>query len=82
MENYNWDKPETDDEALERFVRSDEVKQSNLLWDPEDKRFAYSNIAYEILGTVIATVSGITFEDLYMKKYLSHRYERLFNADI
>ena len=68
VENYNWDKPETDDEALERFVRSDEVKQSNLLWDPEDKRFAYSNIAYEILGTVIATVSGITFEDFVHEK--------------
>ncbi|NLY70901.1 MAG: beta-lactamase family protein [Clostridiales bacterium] len=63
VENYNWDKPETDDQALERYVRSDEVRESILLWDPEEKRFAYSNIGYEILGTVIATVSGMTFED-------------------
>ncbi|WP_034850106.1 serine hydrolase [Clostridium hydrogeniformans] len=62
-EDYEWDKPQYDDEALERYVRSIEGKK--LMWSPGEK-FAYSNIAYEILGDVIAKVSGMSFED-YMK---------------
>src|SRR6185436_17880545 len=62
--NYNWDKPEYDDKALERFVRS--VANFSLVWAPGEK-FGYSNTAYEILGDVIAKVSGESFED-----YTSH----------
>lgn len=63
VEDYHWDKPELDEGALERYVRSGEVTGAHLLWAPEEGRFAYSNIGYEILGVVIATVSGMSFED-------------------
>src|SRR5262245_12383493 len=58
--NYHWDKPEYDDGALERFVRS--VANQKLVFTPGE-RFAYSNAAYETLGDVIAKVSGESFED-------------------
>lgn len=58
--NYNWDKPEYDAGALERFVRS--IAGEKLIFNPGEK-FAYSNTAYEILGDVIAKVSGESFED-------------------
>ncbi len=65
--DYHWDQPETDEGALERYVRSEEVTNFYLLWDPEEKKFAYSNIGYEILGAVIAGISGMPFEQ-YVKK--------------
>lgn len=58
--NYHWDKPEYDDGALERFVRS--TANQKLVFTPGEK-FAYSNTAYEILGDLISKVSGETFED-------------------
>lgn len=62
--DYEWDKPQYDEEALERYVRAQ--KDKSLMWNPGEK-FAYSNIAFEILGDVIAKVSGVSFEE-YMKK--------------
>ena len=61
--SYCWDKPEFDEGALERFARSPEVREAHLLWGTEEGKFSYSNIAYELLGVVIATVSGLSFED-------------------
>ncbi len=58
--DYHWDKPEYDDGALERFVRS--IASEKLIFAPGEK-FAYSNAAYEALGDVIAKVSGESFED-------------------
>jgi CubicO group peptidase (beta-lactamase class C family) len=58
--NYNWDKPEFDAGALERFVRS--TADEKLVFAPGEK-FGYSNTAYEILGDIIAKVSGQSFED-------------------
>lgn len=50
VEDYEWDKPQYDDGALERYVRS----LSNLKLDfAPGERFAYSNMAFEILGDVI-----------------------------
>lgn len=77
VKDYHWDKPETDAGALERYVRSTEVKDAWLLWAPSEGRFAYSNIGYEILGTVIAAVSGMSFED-YVR---AHIFEPLGMAD-
>ncbi|MDF3000534.1 MAG: beta-lactamase family protein [Bacillota bacterium] len=67
VKDYGWDRPETDERALERYVKSPEVRDGSLLWNPGEGKFAYSNIGYEILGTVIAAVSGISFE-AYVKK--------------
>jgi CubicO group peptidase (beta-lactamase class C family) len=59
-EEYGWDRPEYDGGALERYVRSVGALQ---LIAPPGERYAYSNIAFEILGDVIAKVSGLPFEE-------------------
>lgn len=63
-DDYEWDKPQYNEDALERYVRS--ISGRELMWEPGEK-FAYSNIAYEILGNVIEKVSGMSFEK-YMKE--------------
>lgn len=63
-DDYEWDKPQYDEDALERYVKS--LCDKELIWEPGEG-FAYSNIAFEILGDVIAKVSGISFEQ-YMKE--------------
>jgi len=60
VEDYEWDKPQKDEGALERYVRS--LKRIKLLWEP-GRKFSYSNIAYDILGHMIARISGKSFED-------------------
>ena len=64
VSNYHWDKPEYDDAALERYVRS--LADEKLIAAPGE-RFSYSNMAFEVLGDLIAKVSGMSFED-YVKK--------------
>ncbi|SDK76123.1 serine hydrolase domain-containing protein [Natronincola ferrireducens] len=65
-EDYGWDRPEYDDEALKRYITG--LKDIHLISDP-GKEFHYSNIAYEILGYLIEVVSDMTFED-YIKKHI------------
>lgn len=62
--DYGWENPEYDDQALERYVRS--LDNISLIGEPGE-RFRYSNIAYEVLGDLIAEVSGESFED-YIEK--------------
>ncbi len=59
-----YDTPEYDENALERYV--DSLADKNLLFKP-GTRFAYTDIGYDVLGDVIAKVSGMSFEE-YMKK--------------
>ncbi len=66
VEDYEWDKPQYDEGALERYVRS--LTGKKMLFDP-GKGVAYSNMAFECLGDVIAKVSGMSFAD-YEKKYV------------
>lgn len=66
-DDYEWDKPVYDDGALERFVRS--IAGEKLIADPGEK-WAYSNIAYEVLGDLIAKVSGLTFEEYVHRNIL------------
>ncbi len=63
VENYNWDRPEFDDETLARWALTESPRE--LLFDPGTER-KYSNVGYEILGAVIERVSNLTFED-YMR---------------
>ncbi len=58
--------PETDKGAPERFVRG--LGSQKMVADPGE-RFKYSNIAYDVLGHLIARISGLTFE-AYMKEHI------------
>lgn len=60
VDDYLWNKPEFDDGALERYVRS--LRDKELRWDPGTK-FAYSNMAFEVLGDLVAKASGTSFEN-------------------
>jgi CubicO group peptidase (beta-lactamase class C family) len=62
--DYEWDKPQNDGGAPERYVRS--LENDTMLFEP-GKGWKYSNTAFEILGVVITRVSGMPFE-LYVKK--------------
>jgi CubicO group peptidase (beta-lactamase class C family) len=72
MEESEYDElvanPEVDEGAPERYVRS----LSNLkpVASPGE-RFYYSNIAYNVLGDLIAKISGQTFED-YLYEHILH----------
>ncbi|HYN89562.1 MAG TPA: serine hydrolase domain-containing protein [Ardenticatenaceae bacterium] len=58
-DDYGWDRPEEDEEALARYVRG--LAPERLIANPGE-RYAYSNIAYEVLGALVARVSGQSFE--------------------
>jgi len=68
VDDYEWDKPQYDDGALERYVRS--LSDRTLLFAPGEK-FQYSNMAFEILGDVIAKVSGRSFDDYVQDQILT-----------
>ncbi len=61
-----WQSPEQDEGALERYIRSLEAR--SLIGEP-GARWHYSNMGYEVLGEVIAKVSGMSFED-YMAAHI------------
>jgi len=60
VEDYEWEEPQFDDEAAERYVRS--LASERLLWAP-GSGWAYSNMAFDTLGDLIAKVSGVSFEE-------------------
>ena len=66
VEDYQWDNPEYDEGALERYVRS--LTDRELLFEP-GRQFSYSNLAFEVLGDLIAKVSGQSFAD-YVKEHI------------
>ena len=66
--DYHWDHPEYDDQALERYVRS--LADQEMLFIPGDE-FSYSNMAYEVMGDVIAKVSGMSFEEYMQENILT-----------
>ncbi len=82
VDDYGWDNPQYDEDALEKYIKS--IKNEELMWEPGEK-FAYSNIAFEILGDVIAKVSGVTFEE-YMKvnilEVLQMKESDFFNPNV
>lgn len=57
--DYGWHRPELDDGALARFAAR--VASWPLEGNP-GARFSYSNAAYELLGHLVATVGGQSFE--------------------
>jgi CubicO group peptidase (beta-lactamase class C family) len=66
VEDYEWDKPQYDDGALERYVRS--LTNQKLLFAPGE-RVQYSNMAFEVLGDVVAKASGESFDD-YVQRHI------------
>lgn len=60
--DLHWDRPETDDDALKRYVLGDEIRKRALLSAPSANRFCYSDAGYDILGAVIAEAAGTGFE--------------------
>jgi len=73
-EEYAWHQPEYDDEALERYVRS--LADEAMIAAP-GARYVYSNPAFDVLGDIIAKVSGQSFE-AYVK---SHVFDPLGMTD-
>ncbi|MEM1002323.1 MAG: serine hydrolase domain-containing protein [Bacteroidota bacterium] len=64
INDYEWDKPQYDDGAAERYARS---QSTEVLDFQPGSQYSYSNPAFDILCDVIAKASGLTFED-YMKQ--------------
>jgi len=64
VRDYEWDKPQYDEGAAERYVRS--LVDDQMIGAPGEK-FRYSNMAFDVLADVIAKVSGDPFE-IYVKK--------------
>ena len=78
VEDYHWYDFETDEDSLRRYVyENDEVLTQPMLWEPQECRFRYSNIAYEILGQIVSECSvhmpgaedSLTYED-FVARYL------------
>jgi CubicO group peptidase (beta-lactamase class C family) len=66
VEDYEWDKPQYDEKALERYVKN--ISVDTLLFSP-GAQFSYSNMAYEILGDLVSKAAHAAFED-YVSKYI------------
>lgn len=57
--DYEWDNPQNDEGAPERYVRG--LENDPMLFEPGED-WMYSNTAFNILGVVISEVSGMSFE--------------------
>lgn len=64
VEDYEWDKPQFDDQAAEGYVKS--LVGQKLEFTPGSE-FRYCNTSFDIMADVIAKVSGMSFE-AYVKK--------------
>jgi len=67
VEDYEWDRPQYDDGAAERYVRSNNTEE--MLWDPGGD-YRYSNMAFDTLGDVITKISGMSFEEYIRRNIL------------
>ena len=87
VRDYHWDWPQRSSDALKNYIRSGEVRNAHLLWSPTDKKFSYSNIGYDLLGLIIAEVSGSSFEDyieanIFQEIGMSESTFLTFNRDL
>jgi len=58
-QDHGWHRPEVDEGTLERRVRS--LRSLHMVAEPRQE-FAYSSLAFDVLGALIANVSGEPFE--------------------
>ncbi|MGB3466099.1 MAG: serine hydrolase domain-containing protein, partial [Cyclobacteriaceae bacterium] len=63
---YKYLNPDLSEDALQKHIRS---LASLKLTDKPSKKYSYSNVGYEVLGEVIANVSGQMFES-FMATYI------------
>ena len=66
VQDYEWDKPQYDDQAAEGYVKS--LANQKLEFTPGSD-FSYCNTSFDIMADVIAKVSGMTFE-AYIKRHI------------
>lgn len=66
VEDYQWDQPQLDKGAAERFVRS--IANEKPI-GPRGGQYDYSNMAFDVLADVIYKVSGQPYED-YLKQHI------------
>lgn len=82
IDDYQWGAEPADDGVLERWVRG---LSGIRLVDRPGAAFHYSNLAYDLLGDVIAKASGMPFET-YMRRHvlvpLGMRHSSLLLAEI
>jgi CubicO group peptidase (beta-lactamase class C family)/predicted ester cyclase len=64
--SWGFDNPQTDDQAMERRVQA--LSEEELIFAP-DESWSYSDWGFTILGTIVAEVSGQSYED-YVKEHL------------
>lgn len=62
--DYEWEKATADEGAAERYTRS--LADKKMISDP-GAEFHYSNMAFDVMGDLIAKVSGMSFEK-YVKE--------------
>ncbi len=67
VSDYRWEEHRIDNSALKEYALSDEVSGRKLLWDP-GAGFRYSSMAYDLLGLVIAEMSGMMFEEFMARE--------------
>lgn len=65
-DDWGWSQPEFDDGALERHVRT---LAGRALLDIPPGKTAYSDDGYNVLGALIAQVSGLSYE-AYLRQHL------------
>ena len=68
VRDYEWEHPQHDAGAAERYVRS--LGGETLLFAPGSKS-RYSNLGFDILGDVIAKASGVSFDDYVKARILA-----------
>ena len=66
-DDYEWDKPQFDKGAAERYVRS---LASETPIGPPGAQYRYSNIAFDVLADVVQKVSGMAYEDFVKQNIL------------
>ncbi len=65
VQNYRWKDQNQSEKSLEQYVMSLNLR----LKSEPGTQYAYSNLAYELLGLVVARTTKITFED-YVKSQI------------
>lgn len=67
--DYHWDRPRTGPTALREWCASPEVSETVMVRHPDENRFRYSNMAYELLGCIVEECTGMPFETYIRQRF-------------